>query len=265
VGDAETRDSVLERRREGAVEILTMNRPERRNALSNMLIAALDDTFAALADDDAVRAVVLTGAGDRAFCAGMDLKDFAARDQDDDAAADGDEGTSRNSVVPWDYPKPIVAAINGAAVAGGFELMMACDLVVAAEHAVFGLAEVKRGLLPGGGGTLLGTRVPLAIALELTLTGDTFDAARAFDVGLVNRVVPAAHVLPEALALAARIAENGPLAVSVVKQLVRRGSTEGGHAAWPDRATSRLVFGSEDAREGALAFVEKRAPRWVGR
>jgi enoyl-CoA hydratase len=266
VGDAS--EPVLLRRRVGAVEVLTLNRPERRNALSNELIQTLERTFAELADDDAVRAIVLTGAGDRAFCAGMDLKDFAERSSDDpEPEADPDEEAvpERHQLIPWVYPKPIVAALNGATVAGGFELMMSCDLVVAADHAVFGLAEVKRGLLPGGGGTLLATRIPLALALEITLTGDTFDAARALEIGLINRVVPANRVLEEALALANRIAENGPLAVSVVKQLVRRGATEGGQAAWPPPAEIRRVFSSEDAQEGALAFVEKRAPRWVGR
>jgi enoyl-CoA hydratase len=260
--------SVLERDRRGAVELLTLNRPERRNALSGELIAALATTFAELADDDAVRAIVLTGAGDRAFCAGMDLKDFAEQSSDEPEPEPGpDEAAvpARHQLIPWDYPKPIVAALNGATVAGGFELMMSCDLAVAADHVVFGLAEVKRGLLPGGGGTLLATRIPLALALEITLTGDTFDAARALEIGLINRMVPADRVLEEAFALANRIAENGPLAVTVVKQLVRRGATEGGPAAWPPPAEIRRVFASEDAKEGALAFVEKRAPRWVGR
>jgi enoyl-CoA hydratase/carnithine racemase len=264
--DDETNETaVLERRREGAVEILTLNRPERRNALNGALIGALNDAFAEIAADDEVRAVVVTGAGDRAFCSGMDLKDFSSRPSDNEAIPDGDDGQTRFMIVPWDYPKPIVAAVNGAAVAGGFELLMACDLIVAADHAVFGLAEVKRGLLPGGGGTLLGTRVPMAIALEITLLGDNFDAARALDIGFVNRVVPAERVLDEALALAGRIAENGPLAVTVVKQLVRNGATEGGATAWPTRADLRRVFESDDAREGATAFVEKRAPRWTGR
>lgn len=268
MGDAN--DAVLLRRREGAVEVLTLNRPERRNALSSELIQTLGQTFAEIADDDEVRAIVLTGAGDRAFCSGMDLKDFSANassDADapaDPSGSDSEGDTSKYSVIPWDFPKPIVGAMNGAVVAGGFELMMACDLVVAADHAVFGLAEVKRGLLPAGGGTVLATRIPLALALELTLTGDTFAADRALAIGLVNRVVPGDQVLDEALALAGRIAENGPLAVKVIKRLVRAGATDGG-AAWPTMADSRMVFQSEDAREGALAFVEKRAPRWVGR
>ncbi len=256
---------VLERRRDGAVEILTLNRPERRNALYGELLGALADALGEIASDDAVRAVVLTGAGERAFCSGMDLKDFSSRPSDQDAIGNGDAAETRFQIVPWDYPKPIVAAVNGAAVAGGFEILMGCDLIVAAEHAVFGLAEVKRSLLPGGGGTLLATRVPLSIALEITLVGDNFDAARALEIGFVNRVVPADRVLDEALALAGRIAENGPLAVSVVKQLVRNGATDGGPTAWPTRADLQRVFSSDDAREGALAFVEKRAPNWTGR
>jgi enoyl-CoA hydratase len=254
--------------RVGAVAVLTLNRPEARNALNRALIAALEERLGALADDDGVRAVVLTGAGDRALCAGMDLKDFASGGGSDageaSAAGRSDDGGAY-AVIPWDYPLPIVAAVNGAAVGGGFELVLSCDLVVAAEHAVFGLPEVKRGLIPGGGGTLLATRVPLAIALEIGLTGDPIDAEAARRAGFVNRVVPAADLLDEAIALAGRIAENGPLAVAAVKQLMRRGATDGSEAAWPGREVIGRIFGSEDAREGATAFVEKRAPRWVGR
>ena len=196
--------SVLERERHGAVEVLTLNRPERRNALNKELLAALADAFTELEVDDAVRAVVLTGAGDRAFCAGMDLKEFAESPRDEQPP-DPDDDTvvpERHQMVSWEYPKPIVVALNGAAVGGGFEMMMACDLAVAAEHVMFGLAEVKRGLMPGGGGTLLATRIPLAIALEITLIGDTFDAARALELGLINRVVPAGQEVDEALVLA---------------------------------------------------------------
>jgi enoyl-CoA hydratase len=262
---------VLLRERRGAVELLTLNRPEKRNALNKELLDALAATFAELEADDAVNVVVLTAAGDRAFSAGMDLAEFSSGGgggqtvaAQADAPAD-DVVPARHQIIPWDYPKPIVAALNGATVAGGFEVMLCCDLVVAAEHVVFGLAEVKRGLMPGGGGTLLATRIPMAIALEITLTGDTIDATRALELGLINRVVPSGTEVDEALALAEKIAANGPLAVRVVKKLVRKGATEGGDAAWPSTKELGAVFASEDAREGALAFVEKRPARFVGR
>jgi enoyl-CoA hydratase len=142
---------------------------------------------------------------------------------------------------------------------------MGCDLVVAAEHAKFGVAEVKRGLIPGGGGTTLGTRLPLALALEFVLTGDTVEAARAYELGLVNRVVPGPEVLDTAIALATTIADNGPLAVRVAKRLVREGVQFGVQASWPDAATLQEVFGSEDAKEGAIAFLERRPPNFTGR
>ena len=261
---------VLLRERRGGVELLTLNRPEKRNALNKELLTALSETFAELETDDAVNAIVLTGAGDKAFCAGMDLAEFAAGGGGGNTVAEQTEADdsvvpSRHQIVSWDYPKPLVAALNGATVGGGFEIMMACDLVVAAEHVKFGLAEVKRGLMPGGGGTLLATRIPLTIALEITLTGESFDAARALELGLINRVVPAGTEVDGALALAEAIAANGPLAVRTVKKLVRATTLEGGDAGWPRPSEIGAVFGSEDAREGATAFAEKRAPRFVGR
>jgi len=262
---------VLLRERRGGVEVLTLNRPEKRNALNKELLTALSEAFAELETDDAVNAIVLTGAGEKAFCAGMDLAEFAAGGgggntvAEQTGEADDSVVPARHQIVSWDYPKPLVAALNGATVGGGFEIMMACDLVVAAEHVKFGLAEVKRGLMPGGGGTLLATRIPLTIALEITLTGETFDAARALELGLVNRVVPSGAELDEALALAELIAANGPLAVRTVKKLVRATTLQGGDAGWPRPSEIGAVFGSEDAREGATAFAEKRAPRFVGR
>jgi len=159
----------------------------------------------------------------------------------------------------------VIAAVNGAAVGGGFELALSCDLVVAAETARFGLPEVKRGLIAGGGGTLLGTRLPLSLALEVALTGELISAAQASTWGLVNRVVPAAELLDTSLALAATIAANGPIAIRTTKQLVRRAVLDDPKRGWATPEELAAVFGSEDAKEGAQAFIEKRQPSWKGR
>jgi enoyl-CoA hydratase len=253
---------ILERRREGAVEVLTLNRPEAGNSLSPELLAALGGALAGINTDASVHAVVLTGAGDRIFCAGMDLKAFgegAAPVHDPEASA------MQQALFAGEYPKPVVAAVNGAAVGGGLELVLGSDLVVAAAHARFGLPEVKRGLFPAGNGTLIATRIPLALALEMGLTGELVEAARAAEMGLVNRVVEGAALMEEALALAGRVAANGPLGVALTKRLMRAAVQVGpAHGrATPDEAAA--VFGSEDAKEGAAAFMEKRPPRFSGR
>jgi enoyl-CoA hydratase len=240
-----------------AVTVVTINRPEARNALDAETMAGIGEALVAAEHDSAVGAVVLTGAGDRAFCAGMDLRAFAAGGEMIDKSRPGLEVFTERV-----YPKPIVAAVNGTAVAGGFELMLACDLAVVAEHARFGLPEVKRGLVAAGGGTNLPRRIPLALALELALTGETVEAEQALRLGLVNRVVPGDRVLAEALALAGTIARNGPLAVKVTKELMVAQAR--GAARDEIAAAAAPVFASADAKEGAVAFAEKREPRWTG-
>jgi enoyl-CoA hydratase/carnithine racemase len=245
---------VLTEMRDGAM-IISLNRPVAGNSLNPALGKMLVEAVNTAVSDPEVRSVIVTGAGEKIFCAGMDLKAFAS------GADMSDVGRALSILTSC--PKPVIAAVNGPALAGGFEVMMKCDLVVAAEHARFGIPEVKRGLVAAGGGTRLPTRIPLQVALEMGLTGEPISAQRAHELGLINRVVPAAEVLPAALALAAVINANGPLAVQATKKLMWE-------EMGPDTAArvgevSGPVFGSEDAREGATAFAEKRAPNWKGR
>jgi enoyl-CoA hydratase len=243
---SELRDDVL---------VLTLNRPEAGNSLNPAIGRELGEAFTNANSDPAVRIVILTGTGDKIFCAGMDLKAFAAGEDM------GPVGTGLRAIAMC--AKPVIAAVNGAALAGGFEVVMRTDLVVAADHAKFGIPEVKRGLVAAGGGTRLPRRIPLQVALEMGLTGEPISAARALELGLINRVVPAASLLDEALALARLISVNGPLAVAATKQLMLEEMGED-NAKHVHEATAS-VFASEDAREGAVAFAEKRAPVWKGR
>ncbi|MCW2546915.1 MAG: Enoyl-CoA hydratase/isomerase [Mycobacterium sp.] len=253
-------EPVLMREQRGAVLILRLNRPEARNALTAELAGELGLALEAAEDDRDVRCVVLTGTGDRAFCAGMDLRDFAAGGASKAASQRGTEVFGR--FVRGDVSIPVVGAANATAVAGGFELLLGCDIVVASESALFGLPEVKRGLFAAGGGVFVGTRIPLAVALELTLTGDPMDAVRAQSLGLINQVVAPDQVLDAAVAMAERIARNGPLAIQATKQLVRTAAVDT-QKAWALQAEWQpKVFGSADATEGAAAFVERREPVW---
>jgi enoyl-CoA hydratase/carnithine racemase len=253
----------LVRDRRGPVLVARLNRPEARNALTPEVIRGIGAAIVEAEADREIRAVVLTGTGDRAFCAGMDLRAFAAGEQT--GLSDDDAGRGFARLIEGDATVPVVGGANGTAVAGGFELLLGCDVIVASSAAEFGLPEVKRGLFPAGGGTFLGTKVALGIALEMTLTGDAISAERAYDLGLVNAVVKPDEVLDTAVALAERIAANGPLGVAAVKELVRLGVSDAARARERLDEWRRVVFSSEDAKEGAMAFVEKRAPVWQGR
>jgi enoyl-CoA hydratase len=257
---------VLEREREGRVEILTLNRPESANAMDGELLTALGDALDELEEDDGAWVVVLTGAG-RHFCGGMDLRAFSEQGGGGGGAAPQRRPSARRGLGMFTTPftKPLIAAVNGAAVGGGFELVMLCDLVVAADVARFGLPEVRRGLFASGGGTLLSSRIPLARALELGMTGELIGAAQAAEWGLVNRVVPLEELLSAALELASAVAANGPLGVQTTKRLLRRAVVDPAQPGWATEEEMAAVFQSEDASEGARAFVEKRPPNFRGR
>jgi enoyl-CoA hydratase/carnithine racemase len=254
--------SELVTERHGSVLVARLNRPEARNALSPSLMQAIGGALVTAETDPDVRAVVLTGTGDRAFCAGLDLKAFAAGDMSLD---DGPELQAFMRLLQGEIAVPLVGAAQATALAGGLELLLGCDLIVLADGSQLGLPEVKRGLFAAGGGTFIGSRIPLSVALELTLTGEPIDAGRALALGLANAVVPAAEVVNVALAYAEKIAANGPLAVQATKELVRLGVIDVAAARERLAELQPQVFGSEDAREGATAFVERREPVWRGR
>jgi len=245
----------------GHVLVVTINRPEARNAINGDVTKAMSAALDEAEADRDVWVVVLTGAGDKAFSAGMDLKVVASGAGVGEVVhpTDGFAGIVRRK-----FGKPIVAAVNGHALAGGLEIMLSCDVVVAAEEATIGIPEVKRGLLAAAGGPFrLSERIPLAIALELGMTGAAITAERAREIGLVNRVVPRARVLDEAIALAEQICENSPAAVRATRTLMHEAADLDEDAAW--KRSDELMGGvlrAGDAVEGATAFVEKRAPVW---
>jgi enoyl-CoA hydratase/carnithine racemase len=256
------------------VAVVTLDRPERANALDPPTLLALAGAWRALAADDDVRAVVLTGAGERAFCAGMDMKTTipaaqrlarGERVDDDTFAALREVGTA--TLAAFDLGKPMVAAVNGHARAGGFDLMLAAELRYAVPHATFALEEVAIGLYPTGHATvLLPRQIPWVHAHDLLLTGLPIDAARAAAIGLVNAVVEPEALLPTALAAASAIADNAPLAVRATRAGVRELSALPLDEAYRrQEEIGRPLRRTEDAREGQRAFVEKRRPVWKGR
>lgn len=248
---------------DGHVAILTIDRPEKRNAMTVRMMGRLWEHARELQRDDAVRAIVLTGAGDRAFSAGGDLAELLPRlaDDADDAVINPDPAERFFSALH----KPVVAAVNGLCIAGGFELMLGTDIRVVAEEAVLGLAEVKWGIVPGAGSMVrLPRQIGWAPAMELLLTGDTITARRALELGLVNRVVPRESVLEVALGFARRLAANGPVAVQTVKRVALE-TADLGPAFRLESDLTRAVLRSADIRTGLRAFAEGTAPRFEGR
>ena len=241
-----------------SILIITINRPEARNAISYDTAVQLAAAFDEMDARDDVRIGILTGAGGT-FSSGMDLKDFAKTRKR--SAVEGKGFGGLNEAPP---KKPLIAAVEGYAVAGGFEMVLACDLIVAANNANFGLPEVKRGLVAGAGGLVrLPRQIPYHIAMEVLLTGDMLSAARAHQFGLVNVMAEPGQALGEAIQLARRICENGPLAIRTVKSVVNKGLDFPTADMFNlQRPLIEHIFLSEDAKEGATAFAEKRKPVW---
>ena len=244
----------------GSVLLITLNRPDARNSVNAALAAGVAAALDELDGDDQLQAGVLTGAG-KGFSAGMDLKAFVRGE------SPFVEGRGFAGIVQGPPRKPLIAAIEGFAVAGGLEIALACDLIVAARGAKLGIPEAKRSLVAAGGALIhLPRRIPYHVAMELALTGDPIDAERASQLGLVNRLAEPGGAVDAALELAEAIARNGPLALDASKQLLRQSLDWSEEEAWRRQGEiAGPVMVSEDAREGATAFAEKRDPVWRGR
>jgi len=242
------------------VLVITINRPEARNAVNGEVATGVAAALDQLDGEAALSVGVLTGSGGT-FSSGMDLKGFLRGE------TPVIEGRGLAGLTEAPPRKPLIAAVEGYALAGGFEMVLACDLVVASREAKFGIPEVKRGLVAGGGGLLrLPQRLPYYVAMELALTGDSITGEQAQAYGLVNRVVDAGKALDGALELAAALAANGPLALAASKEILRRSLDWTEAEGWKQQLDIMgPVFASQDAREGAAAFAEKRPPRWQGK
>jgi enoyl-CoA hydratase len=253
--DPHEQPAVLTERRDGVL-VVTINRPEVRNAVNGAVAEGIAHALDELDGDDALQVGILTGAGGF-FCAGMDLGAFVKGE----SPWYGDRGFA--GIAQRAARKPLIAAIEGFAVAGGFEVALACDLIVAAEGAKLGIPEAKRSLIAAGGALL---HLPYHAVMELALTGDPWPAQRFHELGVVNRIAPAGGALDAALELAAAIVRNGPLALAASKEIIQRQFDWSADEQWERQgAISGPVFASEDAKEGASAFKEKRDPVWQGR
>ncbi|MCX2976105.1 crotonase/enoyl-CoA hydratase family protein [Candidatus Marimicrobium litorale] len=239
---------------------VTLNRPKAKNAANRALAEGVAAAMDELDSNDAISVAIITGAGGT-FCAGMDLKAFVSGEM---PTVEGRGFAGLTEATPR---KPLIAAVEGYALAGGLELAISCDLIVTADNAKFGIPEVKRGLAAAAGGLMkLPRQIPPRLAMEMALTGDFISAQRAAEMGLVNEVVPAGTALEAAKALAGRIVSNGPLAVAVSKQVILESGDWSSAEMWAKQQELVMpVFGSEDAIEGSVAFAEKRAPNWKGK
>jgi E-phenylitaconyl-CoA hydratase len=247
------------------VAVITINQPERLNAMDADAYRALSEAWIQVRDDDEIRAAVITGAGDRSFTTGADLKSFVTAPDD----LSGFWLTQRDQLLNrgLEVYKPVIAAVNGYCLGGGMTLLLATDIRIAADHASFGLTEVTRGIIAGNGGTQrVLAQLPYAIAMELLLTGDRFDAATAERWGLVNRVVPLPELMDTAVDYARRIARNAPLAVQAAKELALRSQDmDLATGLRMEQAMNRLLQFTADAKEGPAAFTERRDPVFEGR
>jgi enoyl-CoA hydratase len=247
--------------KQGKIAIMTVNRPEAMNAFTEEMLAAMDAAFEDFQKDDDLWVAILTGTGDKSFCSGMDLGEAIPK-----LNAGEQLGYEDHTKRPFsDVFKPIITAVNGFCIAGGMEFMQGTDIRIAAEHARFGLGEVRFGLVPSGGTHVrLPRQIPWAMAMELLLTGENFDAKRAYEVGLINKIVPKEDLMDEAMKMAQKICRNSPLAVRTAKEIaVRQQNLEPAFVL--EKALAARVFGSHDAQEGPKAFMERREPNFTGK
>jgi enoyl-CoA hydratase len=256
-------ENVLATEAVDGVQILTINRPEKRNALNTAVRTALSEALASSAADPAVRVVVFTGAGDQAFVAGADVAEFAGRTPIEQREA------MRAGLFDdvWAFPKPTIAMINGYCLGGGCELALACDLRIGADSAQLGQPEVRLGIIPGGGAT---QRLPRLVgygkALQLVLTGELVDAVSAYEIGLLDEIVPAVELRERTLEIARSMAEKSPVTLAIAKRALRAALEMPLSAGLAhERDLFALAFATEDKEEGVRAFLEKRPPEWKGR